>query len=462
MLKDDLHLFNALVEELIQSEQEHPIVPPVDAAKLHETIDLSLNDAPQLDEAFEQNLRKLVLNTPRTATRLFFNQLFGGRQGKAMLGDLLAVLLNNSMYTYKVAGPQVGVEKALLKKVCEMIGYGPQADGTFAPGGSMTNFMGMLTARDVADADARHEGMNKRMMAYTSKESHYSNAKNAAFAGIGRNNVRYIDTDSKGRIRVDLLEQQIVADQQEGYLPFFINATAGTTVLGAFDPVAEMAAVAQRYNCWLHVDGAYCGAVIFSEQYKHLLNGIDQANSFSFNAHKMLGTPLSCSLIVTQDKKHLHNSFSNDATYLYQTDGDDYNLGKTSLQCGRRNDALKFWTLWKAKGTQGLAQMVEKQFELAQTALAYVQQHPDYQVYSYDDSISVCFNYKGIPADQLCTALYENAALMVGFGTFGEDTFVRLVTINAGNEKQNILDFFTIMEAFVEEHETMFTAAMSS
>ena len=98
----------------------------------------------------------------------------------------------------------------------------------------------------------------------------------------------------------------------------------------------------------------------------------------------MLGTPLSCSIIVTQHKDQLHHSFSNEADYLYQTDGDDFNLGKTSLQCGRRNDALKLWTLWKSVGTNGLEKIVDKQFEMAQIARDYINKHKDYTLYSFD------------------------------------------------------------------------------
>ena len=160
----------------------------------------------------------------------------------------------------------------------------------------------------------------------------------------------------------------------------------------------------------------------------------------------MLGTPLSCSIIVTQNKKHLYNSFSNDATYLYQTDGDDFNLGKTSLQCGRRNDALKLWSLWKAVGTKGLAQLVDKQFELADIARDYVSKHPDYTLHSFEDSISVCFSYKDFASDELCTHLYESGQLMVGHGSFKGQQFVRLVTINPANDRAEIEDFFRTIE----------------
>jgi sulfinoalanine decarboxylase/sulfinoalanine decarboxylase/aspartate 1-decarboxylase len=176
----------------------------------------------------------------------------------------------------------------------------------------------------------------------------------------------------------------------------------------------------------------------------------------------MLGTPLTCSIILVNDKKHLHASFSNGADYLYQTDGDDFNLGKTSFQCGRRNDALKFWTLWKSVGTQGLKKIVEQQFYLANVALAYIRSNPDYTLYSFDDSISVCFNYKNVDPTALCTALYEHQITVVGFGSFKEDTFIRLVTINANNEEQDILNFFKVLEGFVEKTSNLLKTAVMS
>ncbi|MEO0470944.1 MAG: aminotransferase class V-fold PLP-dependent enzyme [Bacteroidota bacterium] len=454
-LKQDLALFNELVEHLLTEEETHPVAKRIEANKLYETLDLSLPEHPTVDHAFRSTLAEVLAATPKTATNLFFNQLFGGRQSKAVLGDLLAVMLNNSMYTYKVAGPQVGIEQAIIRKSCDLIGYGPQSNGTFPTGGSMSNYMALVMGRDAKDPDFRHQGATKKLIAYTSAESHYSNAKNASFAGIGRDNVRYIETDTKGRMQPGKLEAQIQQDLKDGFTPTYVNATAGTTVLGAFDPVDALADICEKYQLWLHVDGAYCGSVIFSEKYKHLVQGMERSNSFSYNAHKMLGTPLTCSIILVRDKKHLHQSFSNDASYLYQTDGDDFNLGKTSFQCGRRNDALKFWTLWKSIGKSGLEKMVDHLFQLGKVAREYVEKHPDYQLYSFEDSISVCFNYKGIDPKILCTALYKHQAAVVGFGSFQADTFVRFVAINAGNSEQDILNFFKVLEAFVAKHPDM-------
>lgn len=450
-MQKDLELFNQMVELLLSEEKEHPVAQPIKPSKLFKSLDLQLNEKPSLDKEFISSLTELIKHTPKTASKSFFNQLFGGRMSRATLGDLLAVMLNNSMYTYKVAGPQVGVEKVILRKICEMIGYSNESDGTFAPGGSMSNYMAALMARDVHDPKARCEGVTQKMTMYTSDTSHYSLTKNASLIGIGRERVRLVKTNEFGEMQADDLDLKIRKDLDAGYLPFFVNATAGTTVLGAFDNVEEISKVSKKHNLWLHLDGAYCGSVIFSEAYKHLIKGIEETDSFSVNAHKMLGTPLSCSIIVTKNKEHLYKSFSNDAEYLYQTDNDDFNLGKTSIQCGRRNDALKLWTLWKSIGSEGLEALVDHQFKLAKVAREYIQQHPDYTLYSFENSISVCFNYKDISAKKLCTELYKSSQLMVGFGSFRDDEFVRMVTINSNLNEEDIYRFFETIEQFASK-----------
>lgn len=455
-MRNTLDLFHRITNELLDDEIQNSVSEFIPSDSLYERMDLQLGRKGISENEFEEVLKDLVLKTPKTATNAFFNQLFGGRNETAVLGDLLSVILNNSMYTYKAAGPQIGVEKTILREVCSIIGWDEQADGTFAPGGSMTNFMSMVMARDASDRDIRHNGAYKPMTVYTSNESHYSIPKNAAFAGIGKDNVRYVPSDEEGRIDPKQLERMVEEDLEKGLIPIMVNLTAGTTVLGAFDPIPAVRRLCDKFDMWLHVDGAYCGSVIFSERYKHLVGGLEQVDSFSFNAHKMLGTPLSCSIILAQNKDHLYHSFSNDASYLYQTDHDEFNLGKTSLQCGRRNDALKFWTLWKSVGTEGLEEIVDHQFLLADVARDYIRTNSDYKLYSHDESVSVCFNYKDIPAREICALLYEHSELLVGYGSFDGDEFIRLVTINAQNEEKDILNFFKKMEEFVEEKSHLF------
>ncbi len=451
-MKFELDLFRKITDELLKDEKVHPVLPPISPKDISSKIDISLSDEGSADDEFSKILRDLILLTPRTATKSFFNQLFGGRNARATLGDLLAVVLNNAMHTYKVSGPMVAIEKIIVKQFNQLLAYGDKAGGTMASGGSMTNFMAILMARDRAQETIRQMGVRSALTAYTSKESHYSVSKNASFIGIGRDQVRYIESDALGEMIPSALQAAIENDLELGNIPFFVNATAGTTVMGAFDPIDEIANICQLYNIWLHIDGAYCGSVILSNKYKHLVKGAEKSDSFSINAHKMLGTPLTCSFIMVKDKEYLSKSFDNNASYLFQMDEDDYNLGKVSLQCGRRNDGLKLWTLWKSVGHKGLEKIVDHQFDLAAEGRAYVRNHPDYKLYSNENTLSVCFNYKDIAPEEICAALYEHGKLMVGHGSFKGDTFVRLVTINYGNSTEDIHQFFETLEAFVAEH----------
>lgn len=444
-MQSELKFFNELVQKLLAKEKTEPVVEPLPTSTVISELDLDFSDEAMSEEDWENVVANAVMRTPRTASKLFFNQLFGGRQPKAVLGDLLAVILNNSMYTYKVAGPQAGIEKTIINEVCRLVGY-QDGNGTMPPGGSMANFMSLIMARDSKAPGTLEKGVTQKMIVYTSSESHYSTAKNIAFAGIGRDNVRNIAVDDFGKLDSEDLERQIQKDLAAGHLPFYINATAGTTVLGAFDDVEAIAPIAQKYNLWLHLDGAYCGGVLFSKKHKQLIKGVQNCDSFCFNAHKMLGTPLSCSVFVTKHKSALHTSFSTEADYLYQTDTEGFDLGKTSIQCGRRNDALKLWTLWKSVGNKGLEEIVDHQFYLADVARAYCESNSDYTLYSFPDSVSVCFNYKDIDPKELCTKLYEEGNLMVGYGKFRGQEFVRLVTINATNSKDDILRFFAALE----------------
>jgi sulfinoalanine decarboxylase/sulfinoalanine decarboxylase/aspartate 1-decarboxylase len=233
-MEKDLALFNRLVALLLKKEKEEPVAKIIPPNEMYNLLDISLEDAPASEAFFEEVLEKVVLSTPRTASNQFFNQLFGGRISKATLGDLLAVMLNNSMYTFKVAGPQVGIEKEILHKVCNLIGYDNDNDGTFAPGGSMSNYMAMLMARDAFDSKIKNEGVQQKMTLYTSKESHYSIPKNATFMGIGRNQVRYVPSDSYGRMIPEKLEELLIEDLSLGFHPFFCECNSGYNGLRSF------------------------------------------------------------------------------------------------------------------------------------------------------------------------------------------------------------------------------------
>jgi sulfinoalanine decarboxylase len=452
-IKNDIKLFNNLIKDFLESEINSPVSEIVSISELESKLNITLNEDAIVTEQLKKELKNILQYTPKSSSKLFFNQLYGGRHSKAVLGELLAVFINNSMATYKIAGPQVGIEKEIIKIISKIIGYKEDSGGTFPTGGSMSNFMSLIMARDKKDINIKNKGVgiNNRLVIYVSETSHYSVQKNVSFSGIGKENIRYIQSNAKGEIELELFKKQINEDIANNFIPLYLNATAGTTVACAFDPVQELVKICKKYKIWLHLDGAFGGAVIFSQKHKYLVKGISEVDSFSFNAHKTLGAPLSTSILVVKNKKHLEFSFSNEASYLYQTHNNEYNLGHTSFECGRRNNALKLWTMWKSIGTKGLSSIVDHEFELAEVARNYLEKHPDYTLYEFSQNLSICFNYKNYEARDLCNQLYESGSLMIGFGEFKEKRFVRLVVVNFENNNKDILNVFKIIEEFGKE-----------
>ena len=191
-------------------------------------------------------LRRILAETPSAASPRFFNQLFGGREPIAVVAEMLTPLTNTSMYTYKVAGPQVLVEREVLARMAAAVGF-EQGEGTLSPGSSLANLTAMLIARNEALEHVRDDGLRgERVTVYTSAACHYSIRKNAGVLGLGRSNVREVSTDDRGRMDVGALRQAIRDDRVRGCRPLLVNATAGTTVLGAFDPLREIAALSRE------------------------------------------------------------------------------------------------------------------------------------------------------------------------------------------------------------------------
>lgn len=451
-LFDDLNTFNSLAKDIISDWSKNGIAKRVDPKNLLNKFGIELSNTGISENHLIETLKELALYTPKTSGKLFFNQLFGGLNSKAVLGDLLAVILNNSMATYKIAGPMIEIEKEIIRKVAKLISYPDTFGGTIPTGGSMSNFMAIIIARDKKRPATIEDGNTENMVFYTSESSHYSMGKNASFSGIGKNNVKYIETNEKGEMISKKLNETIQSDLKKGLIPFLVNATIGSTVMGANDPINEISKICKKFNLWLHLDGAFAGSIIFSKKYKHLVNGIQHSDSFCFNPHKTLGTPLSTSVFIVKNKQDLYNSFNQKADYLYQTEDNDYNLGQMSFECGRRNNALKFWTLWKYNGTDGISKMVDHNYSLADFARNYITNNPDYKLYSYENSLSICFNYKNIDPKILCNELYNHNQLMVGYGSHKNNEFVRLVSINRENTKNDILNFFKVLEKFVEDN----------
>uniref|UniRef100_A0A8B9FQI1 Cysteine sulfinic acid decarboxylase n=1 Tax=Amazona collaria TaxID=241587 RepID=A0A8B9FQI1_9PSIT len=364
--------------------------------ELRDLLDLELRSRGEPPERLLQRCRDVVRYSVKTGHPRFFNQLFSGLDPHALAGRLLTEALNTSQYTFEVAPVFVLMEGVVLAKLRELVGWS-SGDGIFAPGGSMCNMYAMNVARFQRFPECRSLGMAAlpRLALFTSCDSHYSIQKGAAFLGIGTNNVRLVATDERGKMIPEELEKEIQKAKAEGAEPFLVCATCGTTVLGAFDPLGAIADVCERHSLWLHVDAAWGGSALLSSKHRHLLAGIERAHSVTWNPHKMLTVGLQCSAFLLRDTSGLlQRCHGSGATYLFQQDkfyDMSYDTGDKSPQCGRRVDCLKLWLLWKANGTQGLAQRVERAFACSQYLAEEVKRRDGFELVMEPEFINLCF-----------------------------------------------------------------------
>ncbi|MCB9907705.1 MAG: cysteine synthase [Planctomycetes bacterium] len=437
-----MDLFTTLLDERRSQERLEPIAPAVPPEVLLDELSLELPVQGLSLDGVAARLRAVIEATPSTAPGRFYNQLFGGRETFAVLGDVLASALNNSMYTFKVAGPQVLLENELIERMGKLMGY-QDHEGTFTPGGSLSNLCAMVVARDHAFPEFREQGMNgSKLRVYMSTHAHYSVPKAAAILGIGRANIVRIPVDKRGRMLAPALARAIDEDVEAGYLPLMVNATAGTTVLGAFDPIEQLADICESRNLWLHLDGAFGATLVFDERFQAEFAGSERVDSITWDAHKLMGVPLSCSVLLLRERGRLQASFDEVAGYLFQTEDDHWNPGTRSIQCGRRNDALKLWTNWLHHGTAGYRARTERMRDLALLAADCVREAPELTLVKEPESLTVCFTAEGAPAESLCEALQDAGLAMVGHATVEGESVVRLALVDPGTQKEQVRCFF--------------------
>jgi glutamate/tyrosine decarboxylase-like PLP-dependent enzyme len=449
-----------LLRSHLERERDEPVVPYASPEDLQAAIAFALPTRGVDDETLFGRLEALIAATPRTTTSRFFNQLFSGRDDFGSIGEILAAFLNSSMYTFKAAGPQVILERELIGHMGGRIGYS-DADGTFVPGGSMANLTAMLLARNKACPESRDRGVDgPRLVFYASACCHYSVRKAAGILGIGRDQLHEIAVDDRGRMLPGVLRQTIESDLAAGQQPFLVLATAGTTVRGSYDPLGPIADVCEEFGLWFHIDGAMGGSAVMSDTHEGLLEGRERSNSFAWDAHKLLGVPLSCSAILVRERGALYESLSEHASYLFQNDS-EYDLGEISLQCGRRNDALKLWAAWQHHGDEGFGGKIDHIFDLTRYAESIVREDPELDLACPVESITVCFTLRDHDSEKICESLRRRAGAVVGFSVVGGQKVIRLSIPNAAMGEDDIDAFFTELKLACAEATRLSDSASS-
>ncbi|KAK5914559.1 hypothetical protein CgunFtcFv8_008992 [Champsocephalus gunnari] len=435
--------------------------------QLREGLDgfsLELPDQPENLEQILVDCRDTLKYGVRTGHPRFFNQLSSGLDVIGVAGEWLTSVANTNMFTYEVSPVFILMEEFLLKKMQSIVGWSADVgDGIFCPGGTISNLYSILVARYHFYPEVKTRGMGAlpRLALFTSEHSHYSGKKSASVLGIGSENVFVVKCDERGKMIPADLESSIVAAKEKGLVPFYVNATAGTTVYGAFDPLNAIADICHKHTLWMHVDAAWGGGLLMSDRHRMKLQGIERAWSVTWNPHKMMGVPLQCSVILIKKRGLLQGCNEIGATYLFQTDKHydvNYDTGDKSIQCGRHQDVFKLWLMWKAKGSQGFGSQVNKCLENAEYLYEQLQRRTDFElVFKHKPEHSnVCFWYlppslRGLQpgpdrdmrlhqvAPRIKGRMMEKGSLLIGYQPLGDKVnFFRCVFSNPATQQEDI------------------------
>nr|CAD7195665.1 unnamed protein product [Timema douglasi] len=368
--------------------------------ELDQLIDLGVSAEPVGHDKLLRLVRDTIRYSVKTGHPYFVNQLFSSLDPYGLAGQWLGDALNPSLYTYEVAPVFTLMEEIVLKEMRNLVGFPDgQGDGIFCPGGSVANGYAISCARHHLVPEIKTQGLHglPRLVLYTSEDAHYSIKKMASFMGIGSDNVYLVKCDSRGKMNTTHLQEQIQRTLDEGARPFMVSATAGTTVLGAFDPLSSISTICKKYGLWFHVDAAWGGGALFSQQHKHLLDGIHKADSVTWNPHKLLTAPQQCSTLLLRHQGVLSSCHSSSAQYLFQKDkfyNVKFDTGDKHIQCGRRVDVIKFWFMWKAKGTIGMEKHIDRVFENAAYFTSQIKKRECFKmVLPEPECTNVCFWY---------------------------------------------------------------------
>lgn len=376
------------------------------------SLDLPRGAPPAPPAALRAALAATLRFSVRTAHPHYANQLYARPDPAALAAEWVVGATAAAVHTFEAAPVFTLAETAVLAALADRVGgaYGRSHDGLFLPGGAAANAAALALARVAADPGVRARGGRggPPLVAFVSAHAHFSFAKAAEAAGLGSDNLVSVAARPGGAMCAAALAGAMEEAASQGRRPFFIGATAGTTVLGAFDPLPACADLAAAHGAWLHVDGAWGGAFLFSAPHRERwLGGLQRADSWSLSAHKLLGAPPPCAALVTRHAGAMVATYGcsggssggvggeravppdvpptarppapppsttppGAAPYLYGTPGArlhaGFDLGDKGPGCGRRADAFKLWLLWAGAGDAGLGERAAWSAHLAAVA----------------------------------------------------------------------------------------------
>lgn len=320
-----------------------------------------------------------------------------------ILAEALAACTNTNAGAWKLGPAAAEIERQCLRWVAGFIGYPADTGGILVSGGTMANFTALVTAlRHVAPYDSTENGLQGgarggRFLVYMADhEGHVSVTRAADMLNLGRRSVRLVPSRPDFTMDTEALDWMLTADRERGDLPFCVVAQLGSVNVGAVDPVGALADVCAKYGVWLHGDGA-CGLLAAGvPETRALFHGLERADSLSFDAHKWLGAPYDCGVVLVRRGELLRRAFSIGAPYLrgsLETEDAALDYLEYGPEMSRPFRALKVWMVLRSFGARGLRDLFSKNLGLARRLHGLVRDHPDFEVLHEPTLYLYCFRY---------------------------------------------------------------------
>jgi aromatic-L-amino-acid/L-tryptophan decarboxylase len=288
----------------------------------------------------------------------------------AVLAEALVAALNPQLASLARSQLAARIERETVRWIGERVRWDKPFDGTFTSGGNEANFSAIAMALTMRFPESVEEGLascGAKPVFYTSDEAHHSLDKSAGLLGLGRKSLRRIPVNAAAQMDTAQLEAQITQDKAAGFTPFCVVATAGTTNSGAIDDLIRIADICKRRQLWFHLDGAYGAAVIFSDQHRELVRGIELADSVTIDPHKWLAMPFAAGVVLTSHPEALQQAFATSTPYMPRKTGAAAMLDnfQVSTQWSRRMNSLKLWLTLQVHGRQAYEELIDRQLKLA-------------------------------------------------------------------------------------------------
>jgi glutamate/tyrosine decarboxylase-like PLP-dependent enzyme len=357
----------AELEQAMRRVRAGPVTPTLDMRKFRAELEgFDFNEPKPLEDALRWTIERMQHGIVQMANPRYFGLFNPGANFPAQCADRIAGCFNPQLASSASSPVPVALESHMIRALAHRAGFGDEATGHFATGGSEANYTALLCALTGAHANFSADGARAfagPVKFYTSRDCHIAWLKIAHQAGIGRAALRLVDTDGRGRLDPEALRQAIALDRAAGAVPVMVVATAGTTGGGMIDPLHACADITGQQGLWFHVDAAWGGAALASNRLRVVLDGIERADSVTIDAHKWFATTMGCAMFITRRGELLSEAFHASTSFMPSSiSGVDPYLN--TMQWSRRFLGLRLFLALAAAGWEGLGAHVERGVEV--------------------------------------------------------------------------------------------------